>query len=127
MKVRAHGRSRNRSLRIAEYTFAVIGILALGYCVDVFVRAQLFQRREARDFSRALQATVARETSVSRSGAARIVEEQPPREGAVIAKLAIARLGLLTMVVEGVGNRDQSWLLDIYRALPCPGSQATSG
>jgi sortase A len=106
VKVVLPAKAANRLLRVAQYVFAAIGVLALGYWATVFVSARIFQTREASDFARELQAKVAREKGEARADSAKEGEEQPPREGTVIAKLGIPRLGLSTMVVEGVADGD---------------------
>jgi len=83
-----------RSLQAAEYLFAVTGILACGYWAIAYFRAQNFQTQEASAFSLKLR------------GKEPVVTQPPPREGAVFAQLAIPRLGLSTMVVEGDRDED---------------------
>ncbi len=105
MKVLLPAKPANRLLRVAQYVFAAVGVLASGYWATVFVSARVFQTREAHDFARELEAKVVREKRESRSVSAK-EERQPPREGAVVAELGIPRLGLSTMVVEGVEDGD---------------------
>jgi sortase A len=90
-----------RVLQIAEYSFTILGLLAMGYCVTTYVRARMFQHIESGEFTHALQQQISRVNRSADDEASRRAEEPPPRDGAVIAKLAIPRLGLSTMVVEG--------------------------
>jgi len=84
--------------QIAQGVFAVLGILALGYCATVFVRAKLYQAREEREFAHELQ-TTPRITATAQAGADSV-------EGSVLGMLAIPRLGLSTVVIEGVSDSD---------------------
>jgi len=120
-------KAAKRMSRIAQYVFAAIGALALGYWATVFVSARLFQTKEAHDFARELQAKVAREKMASRSDSAKEGEEQPPREGAVIAELGIPRLGLSTMVVEGVEDGELKLAAGHIPGTALPGKQGNIG
>jgi LPXTG-site transpeptidase (sortase) family protein len=82
----------------AQGIFAVLGILALGYCATVWVRAKLFQVREEREFAHKLQtAPVVGAAAHAKANAV---------EGSVVGILAIPRLGLSTVVIEGVSDAD---------------------
>lgn len=96
---------RRGILRIAEYGFTIAGLVLLGYCATLYVRARLFQHIESSEFTHALRQQLARENSSANAEAAKRAEE-PPRDGAVIGELAIPRLGLSTMVVEGDDTDD---------------------
>jgi len=89
-----------------QYVFAVIGIAALGYWASVSVNASLFQRIEADRFAQALRKQVAPEKRDARIQWNWDVEQPAPLEDAVVASLAIPRLGLSTVVVEGVEDGD---------------------
>jgi sortase A len=95
-----------RLARFGQYVFAAIGLLGLGYCASVFVNARLFQSKEALGFARKQQVRVANEKEDARSQSSTEIEQPTPVEGTVIAKLAIPRLGLSTMVVEGAEDGD---------------------
>ena len=43
-------------MRFAQYGFVAIGIGALGYCADVWLRARLYQQSETRYFNQELAA-----------------------------------------------------------------------
>jgi sortase A len=86
-----------RKLRLAEYIFAALGIVALGYCVAAYFRARLFQSTETRKLEKI-------EKALPPKGA--VGPAPAPREGAVVGRLAIPRLGLSVIVVEGVQARD---------------------
>jgi len=106
VKVLFPARFGNHLLRSAQYVFAVIGIAALGYWASVSVSSRLFQSREAQGFAQELLKKVPSERRSVQSSSTAEVEQQNPVEGALIAKLAIPRLGLSTMVVEGVEDGD---------------------
>jgi sortase A len=127
VKLLIPAKTAKRLLRVAQYVFAAVGVLALGYWTAVFVSARLFQTKEAHDFARELQAKVTRDTMASRSDSAKEGEEPPPREGAVIAKLGIPRLGLSTMVVEGVEDGDLKLAAGHIPGTALPGKRGNVG
>ena len=127
MKPLIPAKTAKRLLRVAQYVFAAVGVLALGYWATVFVSARLFQTREAHDFARELQAKVASERMASRSDSAKEGKEQRPREGAVIAELGVPRLGLSTMVVEGVEDGDLKLAAGHIPGTALPGKQGNIG
>jgi sortase A len=120
-------RTARRSLLLAQYVFAAAGVLALGYWATLFLSARLFQTREAHEFARELQVRVTRDTLASRSDPAKEAGAQPPREGAVIAELGIPRLGLSTMVVEGVAEGDLKLAAGHIPGTTLPGKQGNIG
>jgi sortase A len=127
VKVLLPAKSTKSFLRVAQYVFAAIGVLALGYWATVFVCAEIFQTKEARNFAQEIQAKVAREKVASRSDPAKESEKQPPREGAVVARLAILRLGLSMMVVEGVEDTDLKLAAGHIPGTALPGEQGNIG
>jgi len=86
-----------RKLRLAGYIFAGLGILALGYCAATYFRARLFQSTETRKIEKVAKALPPKEA---------VAPRPTPREGAVVGRLTIPRLGLSVIVVEGVEARD---------------------
>lgn len=97
----AEANRTGRILRFAQYAFAALGVLALGYCVAAYVNARLFQAKAARNFQRA----AARGAPPSPAPAPPVAPP-PPREGAVLGRLRVPRLGLAVMVVEGADAGD---------------------
>ena len=53
---------------LVQYALTVAGLLALGYCLAVFVEAKLYQARESRSFAKELRLHKARAATASRSG-----------------------------------------------------------
>lgn len=90
--------------RVGQYAFGIIGTLALAYWTTVSIDARLFQRKEASHLARQLRAQVAPEERNAWPGSD--AERHGPSEGAVVAGLKIPRLGLSTVVVEGVEDAD---------------------
>lgn len=84
-----------KAMRIAQVALLTAGVLALGYCAAVFLEARLYQAAQARKFARELRAP----------GKARAAPAAA-RDGGVIGRLQIPRLGLSVMVVEGVDTGD---------------------
>ncbi|HZT33392.1 MAG TPA: class D sortase [Bryobacteraceae bacterium] len=85
-----------RGIRMAQHAFTAAGVLALGYCLIVFLEAALFQSREAREFAQQLgTGRPASPAFAVHVGA-----------GGVLGQLEIPRLGVSVMVVEGVDQED---------------------
>jgi sortase A len=88
-----------RALKVAEYVLTAAGALLLGYCAAEFVDSRFFEFRQAQKFAQELR------TAPPRS-AAPLPAMPPPRDGAVMGRLEIPRLGVSVMVVEGVDEGD---------------------
>ena len=97
---------RNFLVRLGQYLFAAIGILALWYWASVNLQARLFQKKEAHRLVQAPRSQGAFEKKDARTQSIAEIKRQPPVEGAVIANLAIPRIGLSTVVVEGDEDLD---------------------
>jgi len=91
-----------RTLRLAQHALTMCGVLALGYCLAVFLDAEFYQAGKARDFARELHLKKAGTSTASSSTAPFVV----PELGDVVGRLDIARIGLSVMVVEGVEAGD---------------------
>jgi sortase A len=89
-------------IRVAQYALTVAGVLALGYCLAVFLDAKLYEAREMRDFAREVRVRAAGKPAPLDSMAAAVT----PRRDGVFGQLEIPRLGVSVMVVEGVENSD---------------------
>ncbi len=99
-------RTRNRVralrwIRIAQYLFVLVGVLALGYCLAAWIGAEKYQAAKEREFARELRAK-----SEAPKPATAPAPVLAPREGGLVGKLEIPRLGVSVMVVEGVGEGD---------------------
>lgn len=90
------------SLRWAHYGLTAAGTLALGYCLAVYLDARLFQAAKARQFESQIRAARPAAPLPSRTATGRVAV----REGAIIGRLEVRRLGLSVMVVEGVEAGD---------------------
>jgi len=91
-----------RTLKLAERALTMIGALALGYCLAVFLEANFYQAREERDFARELRLKGGNKAAPVDSIA---VVARPDKHG-VVGRLEIPRLGVSVMVVEGVDDSD---------------------
>jgi sortase A len=91
-----------RTLKVAQHPLTMIGALALGYCLAVFLEAQFYQGREERAFARELRLKEGNKATPVDSIAA---VATPDKHGAV-GRLEIPRLGVSVMVVEGVDDSD---------------------
>jgi sortase A len=87
----------------AQRVLATVGILFLGYWATVFLSAKLFQAKEERELGREVQTRRGIKAVVPVEPAEKAIEEIPS-EGSAVGMLAIPRLGLSTIVIEGVGD-----------------------
>jgi sortase A len=90
----------HRAAKSLSWLFVAAGLIALGYWTSVQVRAYLFQLRAPEFPHPAGRIARPPESVASRS------TTEDPEEGTAIARLDIPRIGLSTVVVEGVGNTD---------------------
>ena len=104
-------------LQASQYALAVVGVLALGYWATVSLSARLYQAKETRAFEGRLQSQQREKerSSVSRS------TTTAKHEGSAVARLAIPRLGLASIVVEGVKERDLRVAPGHIPGTPLPG------
>jgi sortase A len=86
--------------------FAVVSLLALGYCCFLFLNGYFYQTREARRFTRERRVEPQSAEAVVPSAPPKTKERPYPDKGSAVALLAIPRLGLSTVVVEGADERD---------------------
>ena len=91
-----------RTLKLAEHALTMVGALALGYCLAVFLEAKFYQARESRDFARELRLKEGNKAAPVDS----IAAVATPDKHGVVGKLEIARLGVSVMIVEGVDDSD---------------------
>jgi len=130
-------------LRGGEYCFLGIGILSLGWCAAVFFQAYLFQSAENERFEQALSGeTYSQENQVlagvspvqSRPGIEKLIsdlrlgvtsENLPGRS--IVARLEIPRLGLKTMIIEGVSQRTLALAVGHVPGTAAPGQAGNVG
>jgi sortase A len=91
-----------RTLKLAELTLTMVGVLALGYCLAVFLEAKSYQAREARNFARELRLKEGNKAVLANS----IAPVAAPQKHGVVGSLEIPRIGVSVMIVEGVDNSD---------------------
>jgi sortase A len=91
-----------RTLKLAEHALLVVGALALGYCLAVFLETKFYQAGESRDFARKLRLKERNKAAPADSNGA---VATPDKHG-VVGRLEIPRLGVSVMVVEGVDDND---------------------
>ncbi len=109
-----------------------VGVWALGYACAVVLAAKIYQHIEQREFSRALQTRALQTRSVSYANTVAVSSSakstrKSPAEGAVIGSLTIPRLGLSTIVVEGVENRDLGLAAGHIPGTSFPGQRGNVG
>lgn len=122
----APGKGR-RSLHLAQYFLAAAGLLALGYCLAVFLNARFFEARESRNFARELhrEAAEASHSGVPLPAVTRAV--LPPADGGVLGRIEIPRIGVSVMVVEGVEDGDLKRAAGHIPGTPLPGQPGNIG
>jgi len=89
-------------IRRLQYGLAIAGVALLGYCVAVFLGAQVYQAKAKRNFEKQRQI----EKPIA-AGTRRSTAPAPgPRAGLVVGRLEIPRIGLSVIVVEGADARE---------------------
>lgn len=91
-----------RRIRLAQHAFTLVGLLALGYCLAVFVYARFYEAREARRFAQDVRRNEVGSVTTSSSPSSAVAAE----DGGVLGRLDIPRIGVSVMVVEGVEDGD---------------------
>ena len=110
------------AIELAEHGFMVAGVLALGYCLAVYVNAELFQTRQARDFFKAVHLREVGKGTPSIPTTLAI-----PKDGAVFGRLEIPRLGVSVMVVEGAEDADLKRAVGHIPGTALPGEPGNVG
>ena len=116
-----------RRIRSAQYGFTVAGLLALGYCLAVFLDAKLFEARESRNFARQLRRDTVAATAHSGSPVPAVTPVVKPMDGGIIGRLEIPRIGVSVMVVEGVKDGDLKRAAGHIPGTPLPGEPGNVG
>jgi sortase A len=108
-------------LQVGQYALAVVGVVALGYWATVSLTARLYQAKETRAFEGRLQSQQREKERGSVSRSTTTAKHESPVEGSAVARLAIPRLGLASIVVEGVEERDLRVAPGHIPGTPLPG------
>ena len=101
----------------------MVGILALGYCLAVFLDAKFYESREARNFARELRLKEGDKATPLDS----IGHVATPENGGVVGRLEIPRLGVSVMVVEGADDSDLKRAVGHIPGTALPWGRATWG
>lgn len=101
---------------------ALVGVWALGYWTSVFLGTKIYQAAKASEFSRTLRAKASEATPPASE-----VKAQSLAEGSAIGRLAILRLGLSTVVVEGAGEPDLELAVGHIPCTAMPGEAGNAG
>jgi sortase A len=115
-------------MRRLANVFAALGMLALAYWAFEFAKGRLYQTIEARRFARE-RLTVQRPTDKPSPFQSATPVERPlyPDIGSAVAVLAIPRLGLSTIVVEGAEERELKLGPGHIRGTSLPGGGGNVG
>jgi sortase A len=113
----------SRTLKLAEYALTMVGTLAMGYCLAVFLEAKFYQAKESRDFARELRLKERNKAAPVDSLAA---VTTPDKHG-VVGRLEIPRLGVSVMVVEGVDDSDLNLAVGHIPGTALPGQSGNVG
>ncbi len=84
--------------RVVQQLFVWVGAAALIYAGGTVAYAGIYQRYQSRKFDRAVAAATA-------TSAAAMVPTAPLRDGDVVGRLEVPRIGLSVMVFQGTGER----------------------
>lgn len=93
-------RNAVRIIRAMQYILTLAGLAAIGYCAAAWVDAERFQASQARRLASEL------ETRGVRMATRAVPPPFLPMAGEPVGELAIPRLGISVIVVEGVGQGD---------------------
>jgi sortase A len=95
-----------RPIRLAQYAFMAAGLLALGYCLAVFLDARFYEARETRNFASELRRDDVAAGAHPRSSIPVAAPIVAPEDGGIVGRLEIPRIGVSVMLVEGVDDGD---------------------
>jgi sortase A len=109
-------------MKVLGNIFVAVGLLALGYWAIEFASARLYQAQEARRFVSEPHDEPRRAV---RSPAT--IKQPNPIAGSAVAMLAIPRLGLSTIVVEGAEERELKLGPGHILGTPLPGEGGNVG
>jgi sortase A len=106
---------RSSALRFAQRLFLWLGVGALAYAGGTAAYAGAYQRYQSWKFEQALTAT--------RAIKAEIVEDTAEfREGAIVGKLEVPRIGISVMVLQGIENNTLVVGAGHVQGTPLPGA-----
>jgi sortase A len=91
--------STTQAQKLAQHSLAIIGVMAFGYCLAVFLDANFYQTRVARKFAIASDLRVRKGADATHFAAK--TKADLPENGALIGRLEIPRIGVSVIVVEG--------------------------
>jgi len=112
-----------RTLKLAEHALTMVGTLALGYCLVVYLEAKFYQAREARDFARELRLKEGNKAAPMDS----VPAVATPAKHGVVGRLEIPRLGVSVMVVEEVDDSDLKRAVGHIPGTALPGESGNVG
>lgn len=108
---------------MAQRVFTVVGVLALAYCLAMFLNAEFYQFRETRKFARELHLKGAEESTSLAAGAT----VGMPKPGGLVGRLEIPRIGVSVMVVEGADDSELKHAVGHIRGTALPGEPGNVG
>ncbi|HYM12742.1 MAG TPA: class D sortase [Bryobacterales bacterium] len=124
------GRSRAQGLlRCASAAFFLLGLLAIGFCAAAYFHAEIYQAYAGWRFEKSLSLPPPpKEPSrtAARSDQQRILRFAA-REGSVIGRIDIPRIGVSVMVVEGVQARNLKVAAGHIPGTALPGEEGNVG
>jgi sortase A len=115
-----------RSLvRGAAYVFVILGVLALGVFAVTWLESRVYQKRAARRF--AGQTHLAAPTLKTPPETRRETPWPAPKEGAIVGKLVIPRIGISVVIVEGIEDGDLKHAVGHIPGTALPGNDGNIG
>jgi sortase A len=108
-------------IRVAEYGFTLIGLAAVAYFAVVWIESRRYQAREARRFAEELRL---RHVAVAPHVVPQFVI---PRDGALLGRIQIPRIGVSVMIVQGVGDDELKHAVGHIPGTALPGGDGNVG
>ena len=112
-------------LRGAEYVFVILGVLALGVFAVTRLESRVYQKRAARRF--AGQTHVAAPMLKTPPETKRQKPRPAPKDGAIVGKLLIPRIGISVVIVEGTEDGDLKHAVGHIPGTALPGTDGNIG
>jgi sortase A len=122
-----HGVSHSKRpyplLRWSRDVFLIVGVLLLGYCGYVVLDTKIYQAYQTRRFEEQMKET---RSGNATDGSLHKVAFHPTAAGA-LGEIEIARIGVSSMVMEGIDNRTLRRAVGHIPGTPLPGQLGNVG
>jgi sortase A len=125
-----------RAVKILQYGLTIVGAVALGYWLAMFLGSRVYQMQEERNFAREIQQQQQQQQQEQQQQKSVPPGQTPPpvygvplspKNGTVVGRLVIPRVGVSVMVVEGVDDKDLSRAAGHIPGTALPGEPGNVG